>query len=146
MFIIAISLAPVNFVIALAIWCVAVVLLSFILMSLIEILDLYIDYVEGDGEAGDELINNAIFNAGITLGVVGLGRFFKFLAKKVVVSKLIGALGEETAEKLLKEMTPFELSKSYRKLNRAGVPNDIIREYGEKWGKNGLEWLSAKSV
>ena len=146
MFIIAISLAPVNFVIALAIGCVAVVLLSFILMSLIEILDLYIDYVEGDGEAGDKLINNAIFNAGITLGVVGLGKFVKFLAQKVVVSKLIGALGEETAEKLLKEMTPFELSKSFRKLNRAGVPYDIIREYGEKWGKNGLEWLSAKSA
>ena len=115
-------------------------------MSLIEILDLYIDYVEGDGEAGDELINDAIFNAGITLGVVGLGKFVKFLAQKVVVSKLIGALGEETAEKLLKEMTPFELSKSFRKLNRAGVPYDIIREYGEKWGKNGLEWLNTNSA
>lgn len=37
-------------------------------------------------------------------------------------------------------------SKLFRKLNRSGVPYDIIRKYGDKWDSKGLEWLRSKSI
>lgn len=102
-------------------------------------------YMNGDEEAGKQLITNAYFNVGFGVGGALLGGVAKRAVKFVAKNKVVKALGEELAEKLLKKTAdPTDLTKMLKKLNKSGVSNDTIKAFIES-GDDAYEWLAKKS-
>lgn len=53
-------------------------------------------------------------------------------------------IGKEATEILLKDYSPKELKNILKTLIDAGIGKDITKEYAEKFGKEGIEWLLSK--
>lgn len=102
-------------------------------------------YMNGDEEAGKQLITNAYFNVGFGVGGALLGGVAKRAVKFVAKNKVVKALGEELAEKLLKKTAdPTDLTKMLKKLKKSDISNDTIKAFIES-SDDAYEWLAKKS-
>ena len=102
-------------------------------------------YMNGDEEAGKQLITNAYFNVGFGVGGALLGGVAKRAVKFVAKNKVVKALGEELAEKLLKKTAdPTDLTKVLKKLKKSDISNDTIKAFIES-SDDAYEWLAKKS-
>jgi predicted Fe-Mo cluster-binding NifX family protein len=141
-----IALMALSRVLGVVVIVVGVVLLALALYSLWETIDLYIDYNKGDYEAGQELIENMLWNIGLTLATFGIANSLKPLVKKLTKARIAKTLGEELAENLLKSVEADDLNKLIKRLRKAGASDDVIKEFAERMGKEGLDWLDAKTI
>jgi predicted Fe-Mo cluster-binding NifX family protein len=132
--------------IGIAVITVGVILLSFALYSLYNSIDLYIDYNKGDQEAGKELIEDMMWNVGLTLGTLGIANSLRPLARKLTKTRLAKTLGRELTERLAKNMEIDDINRLVKGARNAGASDDVIREYAERAGKDGLDWLRLKGA
>jgi hypothetical protein len=137
---------PLNVFIGIAVITVGVILLSFALYSLYNSIDLYVDYNKGDQEAGKELIEDMMWNVGLTLGTLGIANSLRPLAKKLTKTRLAKTLGRELTERLAKNMEINDINRLVKGARNAGASDDVIREYAERAGKDGLDWLRLKGA
>ena len=121
---------------------VIAVLTVFSIITYLENISLMDAYLSGDASAGDRLIQNAIINSVLTLGFWGGGAATKAIVKKAVKNHLAKEIGQELAEKLLKECSdPGKLLRATEKLKQAGMPTEALAELAGKLEAESLEQL-----
>ncbi|MGN0495857.1 MAG: hypothetical protein ACI4GW_06495, partial [Lachnospiraceae bacterium] len=101
---------------------------------------LMVDYVNGDVEAGKELESRGWISGMITVLTFGTSR----ITGGFITRCLKKDIGKEATEILLKDYSPKELKNILKTLTDAGIGKDITKEYAEKFGKEGIEWLLSK--
>ncbi len=110
--------------------------------SCIQVFKLYDAYMEGDESKGEELITQVIIEAVLTLGSELFIRIAKPIFELIIKNKLISSLGLGAVEKLLNSgMDITEINKYIKYIRELGIPDDLITEFAEKYGKEGIEWL-----
>ena len=116
------------------------------LYSLIHTIYLMCKYVTGDAEAGRELVTDAWINVIISVATVMGRRFISNAVKESMKNRLVRKYGTDFVEKMLKEFDDVsDLSKCIKQLEKQNLSVGIILETAEKYGREGLEWLIAKS-
>lgn len=136
------ALAAQTYVVAIIGILVGIALVVLSGWGLVSTILLMSQYVNGDEDAGQELIKNAKLSIIITVLTLGIGHAAKPLLKKAVKNKLVREFGEEIVNKLLKKFDDItDLGKYIRKLRKAGIADDLIQLFADKEGKEGLDWL-----
>lgn len=113
---------PFGIIVGALVAAVIVALLVFAIMDYINSIQLMCRYMNGDEEAGKELEINAVINVGVAAGGAIVSKAAKVGLAKVAKKKIAAELGEELAEKLVKNSdSPGDIVKSLKKLNKNGV-------------------------
>lgn len=131
---------PFGIIVGALVAAVIVALLVFAIMDYINSIQLMCRYMNGDEEAGKELEINAVINVGVVAGGAIVSKAAKVGLAKVAKKKIAAELGEELAEKLVKNSdSPGDIVKSLKKLNKNGVAKETIEEIAETYGEKGLK-------
>ena len=120
---------------------VGLVFLGLALYSLWNTISLYKDYKNGDYEAGQELIEDLLWNIGLTLATFGLSSLLKYFAKRLALKKLTEIFGENVAKNITKNAEAYDVYRTIKKIRKLGVSDDVIKEFAERMGKDSLDWL-----
>jgi len=120
---------------------VGLVFLGLALYSLWNTISLYKDYKNGDYEAGQELIEDLLWNIGLTLATFGLSSLLKYFAKRLALKKLTEIFGESVAKNITKNAEAYDVYRTIKKIRKLGVSDDVIKEFAERMGKDSLDWL-----
>lgn len=103
-------------------------------------------YVTGDTEAGRKLVKEAWVNVIVSAATVMGRRLLSNAVKTSMKNGLTRKYGADFVEKMLKEFDDVgKLSKCIKQLEKQNLSVDIILKAAEKHGREGLEWLAAKS-
>ena len=97
--------------------------------------------MDGSDEAGEEVIENAIWDLAFTALVLGFGQ-----AAKGIVRHMMGNHpAQEFVDKLLKNSDDITTAgRAIKKLRKLNLGDDVIREMGERFGQKGYDWLLNK--
>ena len=111
------------------------------LYSLWNTISLHKNYKNGDYEAGQELIEDLLWNIRLTLATFGLSSLLKYFAKKLALKKLTEIFGENVAKNITKNAEAYDVYRAIKKIRKLGVSDDVIKEFAERMGKDSLDWL-----
>lgn len=93
---------PFGIIVGTLVAAVIVTMVVFAVMDYVNSIQLMCRYVNGDEEAGKELEKNAVINVSVAAGGAIVGKVAKAGLAKVAKKKIVTQLGEELAEKLMK--------------------------------------------
>ncbi|MDO4302237.1 MAG: hypothetical protein Q4D26_12745, partial [Clostridia bacterium] len=134
---------PIGIAIGVVVATVMTALVIAAIYDYISSIQLMIAYMNGDESAGQQLMLNSLFNIGFGVGGALLGGVTKRAVKAVAKNKIVKMLGEEIAEKLLKNVSdPTDITRLFKQLSKGGLSDDAIKKMVENSGEEGLEWLS----
>ena len=137
---------PVGMAIGAVIAVMAETTIIYAVMDYITNRELMIEYMEGNEAAGDELKQNANVNVGITLGVGIFSASAKGVVKAAAKSKVVKELGEEIAERIVKNTDDAtNITKYLKNIKKAGVSQDAIKRVADTSGEAGLKWLEKQT-
>lgn len=130
---------------------IGVVLLVSAINSYIEAICLMVEYENGDPAAGEKLKRSMWFNIFGALISYGSGKLLGYTINRLSKSRLLKEFGEEFIENVARNMDEAtdsfgDIEKAVKRIQQTNVSDDIIKEYAEKLGKNGIDWLDAKRV
>lgn len=109
-------------------------------------IDLMGRYINGDEEAGQELETNMWLDIGFAIGSKVLSTTAKNISKTATKNTVTKVLGEEIAEKLIKNSdNPAALSSAIKKLSKSGFSDDTIKFIAESSGEKGLLWAKRQA-
>ncbi len=113
------------------------------LMAYIECIELYCAYLSGDMEAGDEQILMDKINAVLMVLFGVLGLVTKPIVNAFSKSKVVREYGEKFFRRVAAHFDDAaDCYRFIKNLRNAGVADDVIKEAGEKYGKEGLEFTA----
>ena len=131
---------PIGIIAGVVVAAVITTLVVFAIIDYINSISLMCRYMNGDESAGQELMLNAVINVGCAVFGAVAGKAAKAAVTKIAKNKIINELGEELAEKVLKNAEdPAGISKSIKKLNKQGVAKETIKQIAEETGEQGLK-------
>ncbi len=118
---------------------------GFALYSYIRSVELMCAYVSGDEEEGQQLIQDIWMNMILTVGLTVLSAIAKPIIRVTLKNKLVRELGEDFVNRMLRETDDItELGKYIKQLRKMKINDDVIKEFADKFGKDGLDWLLSK--
>ena len=119
-------------IVGVALLIAGIVCLQFSAYAYIHSIMLMCAYMEGDEEAGKELVEDMWINIGVTIGTFALRTIAKPIISKVLKNKLVREFGQEFVDKLLKNTddipTAGRAIKRLRKLNVGDDAVDSLKE------------------
>ncbi|MCM1157458.1 MAG: hypothetical protein NC348_03060 [Clostridium sp.] len=126
----------------------AAVSIACMMMTLNNMMSTFIimlDYLNGDPDAGGELIDSASWNVVLTVGISVGGLAAKKTLQNILRSELVRTIGTECTERLLKEYGDVkDLSRCVKHILKMDIGAGVIIEMSEKFGKSGLDWILGK--
>ncbi len=141
-----IATAPLGtMIIAAALVVVGIACSVFAVIEIGKSLWLYYRYINGDKDAGLDLIENTAYNLLFTLLFVVGSSAAKHFLKNSVKKALYSIMGSDFVENMLKEFDDiFALKKCVKQLQDMGFSVGVIIELSDAFGKKGLDWLLSK--
>ena len=121
-----------------------VVALGFAMYSYVKTVEMMCAYASGDEEAGQELIKDMWLNIVLAIGFNIASAISKPIINIVLKNKLVRDFGKDFIEKMLRNIDITDLGKYVKQLRKMNISDDVIREFAEKYGKAGLDWLLSK--
>lgn len=81
----------------------------------------------------------------LSISIAALRQIAKPILKTVLKNKLVKEFGEDFVSKLLKQFDDVtDLGKYIKQLKKAGISKDLMEQFADKYGKEGLDWLLRK--
>lgn len=131
---------PVGIVIGTVVVAVILFLVVTAIMDYVNSITLMTEYMNGDEEAGQELMISAAVNVGFSALGAAAGSVSKQIAKKFAEKNIAKALGQELCESILKNADdPVSISKAIKGLRKNGISDDVIKQIAEDNGERGLK-------
>lgn len=122
-----------------------VVALGFAIYSYFKSIALMCAYIDGDEEAGQQLVQDMWINLVLSISIAVLRQVAKPIIKTVLKNKLVKEFGEDFVSKLLKQFDDVtDLGRYIKQLKKAGISKELIEQFADKYGKEGLDWLLSK--
>ncbi len=121
------------------------VALGFAIYTYIKSIDLMCAYVSGDEKAGQQLVRDMWINLVLSISIAALRQVAKPIIKTVLKNKLVKEFGEDFVSKLLKQFDDVtDLGRYIKQLKKAGISKELMEQFADKYGKEGLDWLLGK--
>ncbi len=121
------------------------VALGFAIYTYIKSIDLMCAYIDGDKEAGQQLVRDMWINLILSISIAALRQVAKPIIKTVLKNKLVKEFGEDFVSKLLKQFDDVtDLGRYIKQLKKAGISKELMEQFADKYGKEGLDWLLGK--
>lgn len=122
-----------------------VVALGFAIYSYFKSMELMLAYASGDEEAGQQLVQDMWINLALGISIAVLRQVAKPIIKTVLKNKLVKEFGEDVISKLLKQFDDVtDLGRYIKQVKKAGISKELIEQFADKYGKEGLDWLFSK--
>ena len=124
---------PVGIIGGIGVSLVIIILACFASDNYVESIEQMNEYLDGNTEVGEEIVRDAICNV-VIAGTVHIGASAtKTMVKKMVGEKLTKELGQEAAEKVMKESDNYcRTYLNIDKLQKAGVTNETIASLSQE--------------
>ena len=133
---------PAGIVAGVALSAVTALLAYITILNCYHNIQLMYAFMDGSDEAGEEVIENAIWDLAFTALVLGFGQAAKGIVRHMMGNHLAQEFGQEFVDKLLKNSDDITTAgRAIKKLRKLNVGDDVIREMGERFGQKGYDWL-----
>lgn len=131
---------PVGIIAGVVVGAIITALVITAIIDYVNSISLMSRYMSGDESAGEELELYAVINVGSSVLGAAAGAVGRAAATKIAKHRIINELGEELAEKILKNADdPADIARSIKKLNKQGVAKETIKEIANEFGEKGLK-------